>query len=183
MLLITIGLGFLFITLNINNTQVVPTFVGYVLIIIDCVQLEESSHYFKKAIGVSIAMFLINMLSYILALFFSQQLLWTEQIFGAVTWGYLALILSMILHLFVLFFLVKGLQEIEQQKQIHLHGAVLMNLWIAMAVIQACTLILLLLFMPQIIMFSSLLLIAIKVIQYVFWGFFIHAYTIYRQSA
>lgn len=27
-----------------------------------------------------------------------------------------------------------------------------------------------------------MLLIGIKVIQYVFWGFLIHAYTIYRQS-
>lgn len=32
MLFITIGLGFIFINLNINDIQIVPSFVGYLLI-------------------------------------------------------------------------------------------------------------------------------------------------------
>ena len=41
MLFITIGLGFIFINLNINDIQVVPSFVGYLLIALGSSQLKK----------------------------------------------------------------------------------------------------------------------------------------------
>ena len=68
MLFITIGLGFIFINLNINDIQVVPSFVGYLLIALGSSQLKKESVYFRRILPAAIVMTVINVWSYLMSL-------------------------------------------------------------------------------------------------------------------
>ena len=97
MLFITIGLGFIFINLNINDIQIVPSFVGYLLIALGSSQLKKESVYFRRILPAAIVMTVINVWSYLMSLMTASE--WSgvvSDLYQTIFWVILLLILSAI---------------------------------------------------------------------------------------
>ncbi|MFR9255573.1 MAG: hypothetical protein ACLVJ6_08770 [Merdibacter sp.] len=136
MLFITIGLGFIFINLNINDIQIVPSFVGYLLIALGSSQLKRESVYFRRILPAAIVMTVINVWSYLMSLMTASE--WSgvvSDLYQTIFWVILLLILSAILQLFITYCLAKGVLEMEKTHRCDLGGHRLLQLWQAVAVL------------------------------------------------
>ena len=184
MLFITIGLGFIFINLNINDIQVVPSFVGYLLIALGSSQLKKESVYFRRILPAAIVMTVINVWSYLMSLTTAFE--WSgvvSDLYQTIFWVILLLILSAILQLFITYCLAKGVLEMEKTHRCDLGGHRLLQLWQAVAVLVILSNLLALLQQPAFATIAGLMLTAATIVQLIYWGFFIRSYRLYSRLA
>ncbi len=173
MLFITIGLGFIFINLNINDIQIVPSFVGYLLIALGSSQLKRESVYFRRILPAAIVMTVINVWSYLMSLMTASE--WSgvvSDLYQTIFWVILLLILSAILQLFITYCLAKGVLEMEKTHRCDLGGHRLVQLWQGGAVLVVPCNLLALLGEPGLSAIAGLNAVAGAVGEVVHQGFF-----------
>ena len=125
--------GFFFIylnfTLNINqySLNMIPDFVGYILLMQGARSLEEESRFFQ-----GIRPFATGMALY-------TAILWLGTLFGVSSGDWLSQLLNlgaMILALYISWMLIQGVQEMERSKAADLNGARLFQRWKGMLIVQ-----------------------------------------------
>lgn len=121
---IFVGLIFLFFnfTLNLNNhvLNLMPAFVGYLLINIGAKSLENTAPVFKKILTVCIVLAALGVVSFVLDLLGLSYL------------GILSSILSLVFlagNIYITFYITQGVLDIESTKVVNLQGAELRNIW------------------------------------------------------
>ena len=125
--------GFFFIylnfTLNINqySLNMIPDFVGYILLIQGAKSLEEESHFFQ-----GIRPFATGMALY-------TAILWLATLFGVNSGDWLSQLLNlgaMILALYISWVLIQGVKDMERSKNAELNGARLYMRWKWLLIVQ-----------------------------------------------
>lgn len=125
--------GFFFIYLNFHlnlnqySLNILPNFVGYILLLQGMKQLEEESHFFRRA-----RPFAVGMAVY-------EAILWVGAVFGIVSDSRIGTVLgwiSMVVSLYVSWLLIQGVLAIEQQSERDLLGAQMYSRWKLLAGLQ-----------------------------------------------
>lgn len=125
--------GFFFIYLNFNlnlnqySLNILPNFVGYILLLQGIKQLEEESCFFRRA-----RPFAVGMAMY-------EAVLWLGAVFGIETDRGIGTVLgwiSMVVALYVSWLLIQGVLEIERQSGTDLLGAQMYSRWKLLAGLQ-----------------------------------------------
>lgn len=156
--------GLLFILVDFNITggtssiDILPDFVGYILIIYGLRTLIDKSIHFKKAHSFSIGMAI-----YMGIMFLSDVAGITYQL------GFLAYLLSLItliISLFITYKIVMGVREIETFRGFDLRGVSLKTCWNVMAVFQIGSYLLFFIPLINIIMLIGGFLTAIAFVVY-----------------
>ena len=126
--------GFFFIYLNFNlnfnqhSLNVLPDFVGYILLLQGARILEDESEFFSQARPFATGMTIYSAILWIGALLgVASEANWITQILG---------IISVIVSLYVSWLLIRGVQELEERHMSDLNGGKLMRLWKGLAVVQ-----------------------------------------------
>lgn len=127
--------GFLFINLNFNlnfnahTLNVLPDFVGYILLLQGMKDLEPESHFFQAARPFAIGMAVYTAILWVGALFgITSNEGWVSQLLGLV---------SMVVALYISWVLIQGVLEMEAAKAADLNGPKLYQLWKVLTVAQA----------------------------------------------
>lgn len=151
----TLFWGFFFVYLNFNlnvnghSLNLLPDFVGYILLLRGIRELEEESSLFAKA-----RPFAVGMAVY-------EAILWVGALLGVASGGLVGSLLGVIslaASLYISWVLVQGVREIEAHRAAELHGALLYSRWKLLAVLQAITWLLTL--MANLANLSALLVLA-----------------------
>ena len=125
--------GFFFIYLNFNlnvnahSLNVLPDFVGYILLLQGMKQLEEESHFFRSG-----RPFAVGMTVY-------TAILWVGALLGVTAGGRVGSILDLIalaVSFYVSWLLVQGVLEMETEKAVDLNGRRVYQWWKGMLIIQ-----------------------------------------------
>lgn len=129
--------GFCFIylnfTLNLNqfSLNVLPDFVGYILLLKGIRELEEESRLFR-----GVRPFAVGMAVY-------TAILWVGALLGAAANdGMIARLLSLvgtIVSLYISWLLIRGVAEMEEKRAADLNGERLLTLWKTLAAIRVVT--------------------------------------------
>ena len=126
--------GFFFIYLNFNlnfnqhSLNVLPDFVGYILLLQGARILEDESEFFSRARPFATGMTIYSAILWIGALLgVASEANWITQILG---------IISVIVSLYISWLLIRGVQELEDRHMSDLNGGKLMSLWKGLAVVQ-----------------------------------------------
>jgi len=125
--------GFFFIYLNFNlnvnahSLNVLPDFVGYILLLQGMKQLEEESHFFRSG-----RPFAVGMAVY-------TAILWVGALLGVTAGGWIGTILELIalaVSFYVSWLLIQGVLEMEKQQAADWGGAVLYSRWKLLLAVQ-----------------------------------------------
>ncbi len=119
--------GFIFIFINFSfkfngsSIDVLPDFIGYILVINGLNEMMSKSILFAKAKPISIVMLIIS------SLIFVTDLLGITATLGSL--NYLRLIVCAILYLYMTYNIVMGVKDLEGKFLIHLDGDALKSNW------------------------------------------------------
>ena len=125
--------GFFFIYLNFNlnlnqySLNILPDFVGYILLLQGMKQLEEESHFFRSG-----QPFAVGMTVY-------EAILWVGALLGVSANGWVGTILDLIAlvaSFYVSWLLIQGVLEMEHRSGHDLLGAQLYSRWKLLLVLQ-----------------------------------------------
>ncbi len=181
MLLITIGLGFIFIQVNVNQMQLVPAFIGYLLIALGCAQLKGESAAFRRAGVIAVVLCVIQTLYFFTMLLAPMVYVRIMTgVYETIVLGLLLLGVLVVLQLYLLYCLTQGVIALEKTHCCDLSGVILLRLWQGIAVLSVVNSLALLFILP----FYGIILVlamAMVVVQIVYWAFFIRACYRYLQ--
>lgn len=118
------GLFFLFFNLNIDaiGFNILPEFVGWILISAGCIKLGRKSEHFRKAVPFAIILAAVETYVFVINFFNTGELLETVNFI-------LALVL-MVLQGFAVYRMIKGTAELEKNKKCNLNSAAIRRFWI-----------------------------------------------------
>ena len=125
--------GFFFIYLNFHlnlnqhSLNILPNFVGYLLLLQGMKQLEEESRFFQSG-----RPFAVGMAVY-------EAVLWVGAIFGVTSGGWFGTVLGLIstaVSLYISWLLVQGVLEMENKRGADLLGAQMYSRWKLLLVLQ-----------------------------------------------
>lgn len=122
--------GFIFILLDINfnfnafKLDLLPDFVGYLIMINGLTEMSEQSPLFLKVKPYAIGMTVYTGILFCMDLFFV----------AFEPWLYLPALLSTIISLFISYTIVAGIQEIEKKYNTDLNGISLKSTWTLLAI-------------------------------------------------
>jgi len=127
---IFIGLLFIFLNFDINMGQMqiglIPTFVGYILMLRGLNEMSAHSDWFSRAKWLATVMLVFSSFVYLMDLF------------GITRWlgllGFILGVLSIVFSLLILYRIVKGVEDIEAKNGWQMFAVQLYNRWVIMAV-------------------------------------------------
>ena len=162
------GLMLNFLTFNINGIDILPDFLGYILIVIGLTQLADQSNHFCKAKPLAMIMVFVA---------FMMQF---SPLFGFMNYGILFYAISIstaLVRLYVVYLIVLGIKDIETIFLTELNANKLMSMWKIKSVLEISGLILF--FMPLELIVIMLVILAF-IANIVFLVYFYHAQTLYQ---
>lgn len=129
--------GMLLVFLNVNLSfgehtfDVLPDFVGYLLMMRGLESLSPESRYFEKARPVAMGMMVYSAVLYVV----NVLAVTVQAQFVSFCLGVLAMAVSLLLG----YWIVSGVQDMEQQRAWDLEGEKLRSMWLYMSVIEVVT--------------------------------------------
>ncbi|MFA9376020.1 MAG: hypothetical protein ACERKZ_04615 [Lachnotalea sp.] len=143
---------FLNFTLTLNNSRLglIPDFIGYFIMVKGLVQMSEESPLFMKVKPYATGMIVYTGVLYFLDLF---GVLATLEVFS-----YITVNASAIISLYISYYIVRGVIDMEGKYSTHLNGETLNAAWTLMVVLEVLT------FVSMLIPFISIICMIINVI-------------------
>ena len=149
-----IFIGLLFITLNFNieigasAISLLPDFVGYILIYLGMREIEHLSNHFLSGKRISVAAAVVSTITYVIAalgISYTGEYYIDEELYPFAfdsfyqTAGFLLDIATEALTIYIMYQLIKGIEDMEMSFKSDLNSDTLMKLWIASLILSVTT--------------------------------------------